>query len=62
MSRTKDQWIEEMGGFRFGESQEMFQKRGERIAALREKAKVGTLTAQDVNELATLIGAGQDEE
>jgi len=62
MSRTKDQWIEETGGFRLGESQEMFQKRVGRIQALQEKAKAGTLTVADVDELATLKGVDSGDE
>ena len=62
MSRTKDQWIEETGGFRFGESQEMFQKRVQRIKFLQEKAKAGTLTVADVDELAALKGVKSDDE
>lgn len=62
MSRTKDQWIEETGGFRLGESPEMFQARVARIQALNEQAKSGKLTAADVDELARLKGRDQDEE
>lgn len=62
MSRTKDQWISETGGFRVGETQEMFQRRMESIQVLRDKISDGAATAADVNELAILLGADQDED
>lgn len=59
MSRSKDQWIEETGGFRFGESDAQFLARTARIQELRAKPN---LSAGDVNELARLLGTGEADE
>jgi hypothetical protein len=62
MSRTKDQWLEKTGGFRFGETQGDFVARTARIQALQAKKGRGALTAEDINELARLLGKGEADE
>ncbi|MGE0109699.1 MAG: hypothetical protein AB7S81_08080 [Bdellovibrionales bacterium] len=57
MSRTKDQWIEETGGFRLGETPEQFKKRTLEINNLRAAVQAGTASAEDVNLLAALMGS-----
>ena len=62
MSRSKDQFLEQTGGFRFGETAPEFKARTERIQALYAKRDDGSLTAGDVNELARLLGTGEADE
>lgn len=45
MGRSKDQWLEETGGFRIGESQIEFQKRVSEIARLEEFLLAGVKEA-----------------
>lgn len=62
MSRTKDQWLEQTGGFRFGETPADFQARTARIQELYARRDAGRLTAADVNELAQLLGTSEADE
>ena len=56
MSRSKEQWIEETGGFRFGEPPELFQLRVRAIQAINLKIKDGTATVEDIERLRKLKG------
>ena len=62
MSRTKEQWLAETGGFRIGESAEDFQQRCWKIRKIRNFIAKGVATAEDIDELATLLGAHEGEE
>ncbi len=62
MSRTKDQWLENTGGFRIGESPEQFEKRVEEIARIRTAIKDGKAGAADVEKLASLLGTDESDD
>ncbi len=62
MGRTKQQWIEETGGFRIGESESQFQQRVWRIRKIKNAVSKGVATPEDINELAKLLGTGEDDE
>lgn len=62
MSRTKDQWLEETGGLRLGESEGDFQKRVADIQKIRAAIKGGTATVADVDRLAKLLGTDDEDE
>ena len=55
MSRTKDQWLRETGGFRFGETDAEFQHRTAEISRLRKKIEDSEANAADVAMLARLL-------
>ncbi|WP_165190891.1 hypothetical protein [Caulobacter soli] len=57
MSRTKDQWLAETGGFRLGESAAQFQARVAEVQAIRSKP---ALSAADIERLAELAGLDGD--
>jgi hypothetical protein len=57
--RPKDWFLEQMGGFRLGETREAFAARVAKIRALYAKRDDGSLTAVDVDELAVLLGTGE---
>jgi len=59
MSRSKDFWIEETGGFRFFETPEEFHQRHKRITVLR--ARYRTLTDAERSELHQLLNLPPDE-
>ena len=61
MSRSGEQWIEETGGFRFGESPEQFQHRVRAIEVLTKKLKSGNGTEKDLQLLCGLKGLPPDE-
>ena len=61
MGRTKDQWIQETGGFRIGETPEQFQKRVAEISRLRKKIADGGASATDIDVLGALLGTEDDE-
>jgi len=54
MARTKEQWLAEMGGFRFGESVELTMKR-RRILELANEIKSGTIDDEQRIEFVKLI-------
>lgn len=56
MSRTKQQWIEETGGFRLGELPELFQLRVRAIQTINHKIKNGIATVEDIERLRRLKG------
>lgn len=62
MSRTRQQWIDETGGFRIGETEAQFQQRAWRIRKIRNDIDKGAATVEDFNELAKLLGTGEDDE
>ena len=62
MSRTKDQWLEETGGFRIGESPEQFKQRTKEIARLKKAIEDGKATPPDVEALAKLVGTEEADE
>ena len=62
MSSTKQQWIEETGGFRIGESKISFQQRVSRIQKIRNDINKGIAVPNDINELAKLLGADENDE
>ncbi len=57
MGKTKEQWIQNTGGFRIGESQEQFRQRTLEIEKLRIAIKAGKATVKDVEKLSELMGA-----
>lgn len=57
MSRTKDQWLAETGGFRLGESDAQFHAR---LAEVRDIRSKPALSAADIERLAELAGVGDD--
>ena len=61
MGRTKQQCIEETGGFRVGESETQFQQRLWRIRKIRNDIHKSVATPEDINELAKLLGTGEDD-
>lgn len=62
MGKTKQQWIEETGGFRIGESQTQFEQRLWRIRKIRNDIEKGVATPDHINELAKLLGTGEDDD
>lgn len=62
MSRTKEQWLQETGGFRFSEAPEQFRQRTEEIAVLRKAISNGQASYDDVCKLAELLGTDDSEE
>ncbi len=62
MGRTKQQWIDETGGFGVGESETQFQQRLWRIRKIRNDINKGVASPEDINELAKLLGTGEDDE
>lgn len=54
--RPKDEFLEQTGGFRFGESPDMLQKRLNEIAAIRQKITDGLARYEDIERLSDLIG------
>ena len=62
MSRTKDQWIKETGGFRIGESPEQFKHRTAEIASLRKRIADGKANIPDAEKLAQLWGADETDD
>lgn len=54
MAKTKEQWLKEVGGIRFGESVELTMKR-QRILELANEIKSGTLTDEKRIEFVKLI-------
>ena len=60
IQRPKDQFIEETGGFIFGETPEQFHQRQKNILAIREKIQDGNGTLQDVDVLSNLLGSDDD--
>lgn len=61
MSASKEHFIQETGGFRFLESNEDFAERCHQIESIRKKIKKGTATAKDIDNLAKLLGTGEDD-
>lgn len=59
MSRSKDFWMEETGGFRFFETPAEFTARYRRIQSLR--ARIHTLTDAERSELYELLNLPPDE-
>lgn len=62
MSRTKDQWLQETGGFRLFETQEQFSQRTEEITVLRKAISDGHASYGDIFKLAELLGTDDSEE
>jgi len=62
VGRTKQQWIDETGGFGVGESETQFQQRLWRIRKIRNDINKGVASPEDINELAKLLGTGEDDE
>ena len=61
MSRSKDQWIEETGGFVLGESANEFQIRQWKIRKIKNRISNGDATDKDVEELSILLGASDED-
>ncbi len=61
MSRTKEQWLRETGGFRFGETPEQFEARSEEIERISRRIADGSFTPDDIDRLAELRGTEDDE-
>ena len=59
MSGTKQQWIDETGGFKKGESEASFQQRVGRIRKIRSDIENGVSKPGDIDELAKLLGTGE---
>ena len=61
MGRAKEQWLEETGGFRIGESPEEFQARAEEIHRLRKLSDEGKASPADLEKLMELAGDQNSE-
>jgi len=59
MSRTKNQWLKETGGFRIGESPVQFKHRTTDIALLRKKIADGRADVPDVEKLNRLLSENE---
>ena len=62
VSVTKDQWLEETGGFRPFETDEQFLARAARIGKLRAEIKEGLGSYRKITELARLLGTVDGDE
>jgi hypothetical protein len=60
MSRSKEQWLEQTGGFRLGESKEGFLNRVKAIQSIHEKIQAGDATYEDMEKLRALKGIDVD--
>lgn len=60
--RPKDQFINETGGFIFGEGPQMLQNRLKAIEGIRKKINRGEANAEDISRLARLTGSDDDED
>ncbi len=59
--RPKDQFIEETGGFRIGETQDEFKKRQRYIQCIRKRIAADNGSVQDVELLSRLLGTDEDD-
>jgi hypothetical protein len=50
------------GGFRFGETPEQFQSRQREIHAIRNRLADGKANADDIDQLARLLGTDADDD
>lgn len=62
MSRTKDQWLKNTGGFRIGESKEEYLKRQQQIAEIKNLLSESKATPEDIEILSALLGNPEEEE
>lgn len=61
MGSSKSQWLGSVGGFRLGETEAQFLKRVQEIAEIREAITAGAATDDDVEGLAELLGASDED-
>ena len=62
MGRSKQMFLEMTGGLRIGETDIDFKARVSRIREIREGISTGKTTPQDIDELARLLGTGEDDQ